>query len=94
MQYPALSTLAEIVSAYPASTSEVEREFSFQNAIKTKFQNTLSPCHLDQLLRLRLNSLTTNEFSFHKVYQKWMDTKQRRFTLKSLPPDKYDSDSD
>ena len=50
MQYPALSTLAEIVSVYPASTSEVERGFSFQNAIKTKFQNRLSPCHLDQLL--------------------------------------------
>ena len=94
MQYPALSTLAEIVSVYSASTSEVERGFSFQNAIKTKFQNRLSPCHLDQLLRLRLNSPTTNEVSFHKAYQKWMDTKQHRFTLKSLPPVKYDSDSD
>ena len=37
MQYPALSTLAEIVSVYLASTSEVERGSSFQNAIKTKF---------------------------------------------------------
>ena len=37
MQYPALSTLAEMVLVYPASTSEVEQGFSFQNAIKTKF---------------------------------------------------------
>ena len=32
-QYPSLSKLAEIILIYPASTSEVERGFSYQNAI-------------------------------------------------------------
>jgi len=35
--YPSLSKLAEIIILYPASTSEVERRFSYQNALKTKF---------------------------------------------------------
>ena len=54
--YPSLAKLAEIILLYPSSTAEVERGFSFQNATKTKFHNRLSPNHLDQLLRLRLNA--------------------------------------
>jgi len=38
-QYSNLSTLAEIVLAYPASNAEVERGFSHANVIKTKFRN-------------------------------------------------------
>ena len=37
--YPFLSKLAEIVLLYPSSTAEVERGFSYQNAMKTKFRN-------------------------------------------------------
>jgi len=55
-QYPNLSTLAEIVLAYPASNAEVERGFSHANVIKTKSRNRLGASHLDQLLRLKLNS--------------------------------------
>jgi len=51
--YPSLSKLAEIIILYPASTSEVERGFSYQNALKTKFRNRLSAHHLNQLLRMR-----------------------------------------
>ena len=68
MHYPSLSKLAEIVLIYPSSTSEVERGFSYQNAMKTKFRNWLSVCHLDQLLRLRLNASKPAEFPFHKAY--------------------------
>ena len=44
IHYPSLSKLAEIVLLYPASTAEVERGFSFQNAIKTKFRTGLVQC--------------------------------------------------
>jgi len=55
-QYPNLSTLAEIVLAYPASNAEVERGFSHANMIKTKSRNHHGTSHLDQLLCLKLNS--------------------------------------
>jgi len=35
--YPSFSKLAEIIILYPASTSEVERGFSYQNALKLSF---------------------------------------------------------
>ena len=37
--YPAMSSLAEIVAVFPASTAEVERGFSYQNTIKSKSRN-------------------------------------------------------
>ena len=40
--YPSLSKLAEIILLYPLSTAEVERGFSYQNAMKTKFCNRLN----------------------------------------------------
>jgi hypothetical protein len=57
--YPAMSSLAEIKAVFPASTAEVERGFSYQNTIKSQSRNRLSTTHLDQLLRLRLNSPET-----------------------------------
>ena len=68
-QYPSLSKLAEIILIYPASTSEVERGFSYQNAIKNKFCNRMGEYHLDQLLRLRLNAPKASEFPFHAAYR-------------------------
>ena len=67
-QYPNLSSLAKIVLTYPASTAEVERGFSFQNATKTKVRNRLGPEHLDQLLRLQLNSPEEDNFPFTEAY--------------------------
>ena len=43
--YPAMSSLAEIIAVFPASTAEVERGFSFQNSIKSKSRNRLSATH-------------------------------------------------
>ena len=37
--YASLSKLAEIILLYPASTAEVKRDISYQNATKTKYQN-------------------------------------------------------
>ena len=97
MHYPSLSKLAEIVLIYPSSTSEVERGFSYQNATKTKFRNRLSVCHLDQLLRLRLNASEPAEFPFHEAYKKWVETKHRCYVI-PLPEkqniDLDDSDSE
>ena len=91
--YPSLATLAEIVSVYPASTSEVERGFSYQNAIKTKFRNKLGSDHLDQLLRLHLNSPDAHSFPFRKAYKQWMESKRRRYVVRK-PEIDSDSDSD
>ena len=49
VHYPSMSLLAEIVAVFLASTAEVERGFSYQNAIKSKSRNRLSSIHLDQL---------------------------------------------
>ncbi|XP_065892733.1 zinc finger protein 862-like [Dysidea avara] len=92
MHYPSLSKLAEIVLIYPSSTSEVERGFSYQNATKTKFRNRLSVCHLDQLLRLRLNASKPTEFPFHEAYKKWVETKHRRYVIPL--PEKQNIDLD
>ena len=40
--YPSLSKLAKIILIYLASTSEIERGFSCQNATRIKFCNQLS----------------------------------------------------
>ena len=69
VHYPAMSQLAQIVSVFPASTSEVERGFSHQNIIKSRTRNRLSAEHLDQLLRLRLNGPITDEFPFRLAYK-------------------------
>ena len=76
-----LSKLAEIILVYPASTSEVERGFSYQNATKTKFRNRLGAHHLDQLLRLRLNTPKTSTFPFHDTYRRWLDAKHRCYII-------------
>ena len=81
MHYPSLSKLTEIVLIYPSSASEVERGFPYQNATKTKFRNRLSVCHLNQLLRLRLNASKLAEFPFHKLYKKWVEAKHRPYVI-------------
>ena len=91
-QYPSLSKLAEIILIYPASTSEVERGFSYQNAIKNKFRNRLGEHHLDQLVRLRLNAPKASEFPFHEAYRNWVDAKHRRYVIPL--PEKQNMDSD
>ena len=80
VQYPSLSVLAEIILTYPASTSEVERGFSFQNAIKTKVCNRLGSEHLDQLLRLCLNAPQQDKYPFHEAYLQWLDDKKCQST--------------
>ena len=65
-----------------ASTAEVERGFSHQNIIKYKSRNRLSSIHLDQLLRLRLNSPETHNFPLQQAYQNRVNLKQRRFIVK------------
>ena len=90
--YPAMSSLAEIIAVFPASTAEVERGFSYQNAIKSKSRNRLSTTHLDQLLRLRLNSPETHDFPLRMAYKKWSELKQRRYVVHK--PQYQDSDSD
>ena len=92
IHYPSLSKLAEIVLLYPACTAEVERGFSFQNAIKTKFRNRLGPVHLDQLLRLRLNSPTVDKFPFHMAYTHWLESKRRRNVIQKPAKEKIDID--
>ena len=88
-------TISEIVSVFPASTAEVERGFCHQNIIKYKSRNRLSSIHLDQLLRLRLNSPETRNFPLRQAYQNWVDLKQRRFIVKKpLELQELDSDSD
>ena len=79
--YPSLSKLAEIILVYPASTSEVERGFLYQNATKTKFRNRLGAHHLEQLLRLRLNAPKTSTFPFHDAYRRWFDAKHCRYII-------------
>ena len=91
-QYPSLSKLAKIILIYPASTSEVERGFSYQNAIKNKFRNRLGEHHLDQLLRLRLNAPKASEFPFHAAYRSWVDAKHRRYVIPL--PEKQNMDID
>ena len=91
-QYPSLSKLAEIILIYPASTSEVERGFSYQNAIKNKFRNRLGEHHLDQLVRLRLNAPKASEFPFREAYRNWVDAKHRRYVIPL--PEKQNMDSD
>ena len=88
--YPSLAKLAEIILLYPSSTAEVERGFSFQNATKTKFRNRLSPNHLDQLLRLRLNAPQATEFPFHTAYRNWLEAKHHRNVVPQ--PDKQKLD--
>ena len=93
-QYPNLSTPAEIVLAYPASNAEVERGFSHGNVIKTKSRNRLGASHLDQLLRLKLNSPDFEDSTyFVQAYHAWVTARKRRMIVEK-PPDHSDSDSD
>ena len=91
--YPSLSKLAEIIMLYTASTSEVERGFSYQSAIRTKFQNTLGAFHLDQLLRLRLNAPKASNFPFHDAYKSWVDAKHHRYVIPQPENHNHNSDS-
>ena len=81
IQYPSLSTLAEIILTFPASTAEVERGFSFQNALKSRSRNRISSDHIDQLIRMRLNAPDLKEFPFHQAYLNWLEAKKRRFII-------------
>lgn len=95
VHYPSLAKLAEITLLYPSSTAEVERGFSFQNTTKTKFHNRLSPNHLDQLLRLRLNAPQSTEFPFHTAYRNWVEAKHRHNVVPQPEKQKLDiEDSD
>ena len=91
-QYPSLSKLAKIILIYPASTSEVERGYSYQNAIENKFCNRLGEHHLNQLVRLRLNTPKASEFPFHEAYRSWVDAKHRRYVIPL--PEKQNMDRD
>ena len=71
VQYPSMSLLAKIAAVFPASTAEVEKGSSYQNAIKSKSRNRLSSIHLDQLLRLQLNSSEKHDFPLRLAYKKW-----------------------
>jgi translation elongation factor P/translation initiation factor 5A len=93
MQYPALALLAEIVLVFPASMAEVERGFSYQNSIKSKSRNRLHSIHLDQLLRLRLNSPETHDFPLQQAYKNWVELNKRRYVVKH-PVEESDSDGD
>ena len=95
LQYLSLSILAEIIIVYPATTSEVERGFSYQNSIKTKFRNRLGSVHLDQLIRLRLNAPSADNLPFASAYQNWMDSRHRRSVIRQPLTEKFDiEDSD
>jgi len=38
-------------------------------------------CHLDQLLRLRLDASKATEFPFHESYKKWVEAKHRHYVI-------------
>ena len=75
IQYPSLSTLAEIILTFPASTAEVKRGFSLRSAFKSRIRNRHSSDHLDQLIRMRLNAADLKEFQFHQAYQNWLEAR-------------------
>lgn len=92
-----LEPQAEIVLAYPARNAEVEHGFSHANVIKTKSRNRLGASHLDQLLRLKLNSPDFEDSTyFEKAYHSWVTARKRRMIVEKPPPpsDHSDSDSD
>ena len=91
IRHPSLSILAEIILTYPASTAQVERGFSIQNAIKNKCRNRLGSVHLNQLICMRLNAPSIEDFPFHQAYVNWLDKKKRRYVV-SKPSDSDDSD--
>lgn len=91
VHYPSLSILAEVILTCPASTAEVERGFSTQNFIKSKTRNRLGSCHLDQLLRLKLNSPQMKDFPFHQAYLNWLADRNRRCVTK-IPEQPVESD--
>jgi hypothetical protein len=96
VHYPSLSILAEIILTFPASTAELERGFSVQNLIKSKTRNRLGSYHLDQLIRLKLNSPQIGDFPFHQAYLNWLADKDRRYIAHSqtLPQPVESDESD
>lgn len=91
IHYPFMSTSAEIILTYPASTAQVERGFSTQNLIKNKTRNRLGSSHLDQLIRMKLNAPKMEEFPFHESYLNWLSQKKRRFVC-TVPETNFQSD--
>ncbi|CAF3472719.1 unnamed protein product [Rotaria socialis] len=57
--YPQLSLAAEIFLIAPISTATVERDFSTMNRILTKLRNRLTTKHVDQLMRISMESANT-----------------------------------
>ena len=91
IRYPSLTILAEIILTYPASTVQVERGFSIQNAIKNKCRNRLGSVHLNQLICMKLNAPSIEDFPFHQAYVNWLDKKKCRYVV-SKPSDSGNSD--
>ena len=57
--YPSIANLAEIILLFPSSTAEVERWFSYQNAMKNKFCNSLSSNHVRPITQITIKCFST-----------------------------------
>lgn len=79
-----LQRLLKIVITLPVSSAEAERGFSIMKHIKYDRRNRLSPSHLNDMMRIRINGPPINEWNPKKYVTNWL--KQHKKTDTSVQP--------
>ena len=70
-QYPVMAQIIQLTAMLPMSTAECERGFSAMNIVKTKLRNRLETLTLDDLLFIKCNGPSLDDFNCIPAIQSW-----------------------
>ena len=69
---PTLKKLVEISLSLPAGSAEAERGFSIMNHVKYDRRSRLTPKHLEDLMRIRINGPPLSDFDAPRYALEWL----------------------
>ena len=75
--FPYMAKISEIFYCFCVENAEVERGFSLYNRLKTKLRNRLKVQTIDSLMRIRLNSLSIDDFDYKATVALWYNNSKR-----------------
>ncbi len=74
---PSIRALISTVLSLPVGSADAERGFSILKHTRYDRRNRLTPSHLDDILRVRINGPLIENFDADRYAKKWLQTHKR-----------------
>ena len=82
--FPNLCRLGELFLCLPPTSVDAERGFSSQNIIKTALRSNLTISNLNNLMYIKIEGPSIEQFDFETTFINWCNVKDRRIFQQSI----------